>query len=328
MPPILPVVFHPDYVTPLPKGHRFPMQKFGKIKDELLLKKIIGNDSFYKPIPATNSELRLAHDKDFVNRVSEGKLDRKAERILGFQCTPGIVRRAKAAVGGTILAGRLALKYKIACNTAGGSHHGHPGHAAGFCVFNDVAVAIKVLQSEGLIKKALIVDLDVHQGDGTASFFSHDHSVFTFSMHCKDNYPPQKKVSDIDIGLSTGTKDNEYIDNLLIQLPIALKKSEADIVFYNAGVDPHIDDKLGNLMLSDAGLLQRDLITINSCHRIEIPIACVVGGGYSNNIDELVTKHTFLYRASKFILSGHLKNKFDDNLLRKITMSENMEVLI
>ena len=298
----LPVVFHPDYVAPLPPGHRFPMGKFGRIKDTLLEDGVIDHAALRMPEPVTRNELCIAHAPAYVDDVIAGRLDRKAERRLGFSWSEAIVRRARAAVGGTALAGRIALEGGIACNTAGGSHHGHPGHGAGFCVFNDVAVAIRLLQRERRMERALVIDLDVHQGDGTAAFFSDDSDVFTFSMHCEANYPHVKEVSDLDVGVPKGTGDEAYLALLAANLAQAVARARADIVFFNAGVDPHIDDKLGRLAMSDAGLAARDTMVLETCREAGLPVACVVGGGYSDSLDELARRHTTVHRAALSVL--------------------------
>ena len=197
----LPVVFHPDYTVPLPPGHRFPIGKFGRIKDVLLEDGVIAPSDLVEPVPATRAWLTLAHDEAYVDAVMALALDRRAVRRLGLPLSDALVRRGRAAVGGTVLAGRLALTHGLACNTAGGSHHAFADHGAGFCLFNDVAVAIRVLRGEGLIERALVVDLDVHQGDGTAAIFRGEPETFTFSLHCEANYPPAKETSDLDIGV-------------------------------------------------------------------------------------------------------------------------------
>ena len=314
---ILPIVFHPHYVTALPPGHRFPMEKFGLIKDKLIEDKVILKTEVSTPQPATLSQLSLAHEDQYIEKVIHCRLDKSAERRLGFPCTPEIVRRSRAAVGGTILTSKLALQYGIACNTAGGSHHSHPGHAAGFCVFNDVAVAIKTLQYDKKIKQALVVDLDVHQGDGTACFFRDDPSVFTFSIHCEDNYPIKKQVSDLDIGLPKGVTDEDYIKCLATNLPIIIHKSKPDIVFFNAGVDVHKNDKLGNFSLSNEGIQIRDWMTIKICLDNRIPIACVIGGGYETDINQLIYRHTIVYRSAQTALKELIdKNKNNTSILQ------------
>tara|TARA_B100000686_G_scaffold347388_1_gene435967 strand:- start:4725 stop:5678 length:954 start_codon:yes stop_codon:yes gene_type:complete len=306
---IFPVVFHKDYTIDPPGGHRFPMGKNELIMKILLNNGLLDETRIFTPNAASRKELCLAHDSDYIDNVLKKQLDKSAERILGFQCSDEIVRRALAAVGGTILTGRLAIENRIAFNLAGGSHHGHPGHAAGFCLFNDVAVAVKVLQKESIIRKALIIDLDVHQGDGTACFFSHDPSVFTFSIHCEQNYPDKKQFSNMDFGLPEGTGDNKYISCLKTNLPVAIQKSNPDIVFFNAGVDPHLDDKLGKLQLSNSGLIIRDYITLELCWKSKIPVACVIGGGYADNLHELAYKHTSVLRATQLLVNGKQPKK-------------------
>ena len=189
----LSVVFHPDYTVPLPPGHRFPIGKFGRIKDVLLEDGVISPASLVEPVPASRAWLTLAHDEAYVDAVMALALDRRAVRRLGLPLSAPLVRRGRAAVGGTVLTGRLALDHGLACNTAGGSHHAFADHGAGFCLFNDVAVAIRVLRQDGLIERALVVDLDVHQGDGTAAIFQGEAETFTFSLHCEANYPPASR---------------------------------------------------------------------------------------------------------------------------------------
>ena len=219
---VLPVVFHPDYTVPLPPGHRFPIGKFGRIKDVLLEDGVIPPASLVVPPPASREWLTLAHHEAYVDAVLSLALDRRAIRRLGLPLSDALVRRGRAAVGGTVLTGRLALEHGLACNTAGGSHHAFAGHGAGFCLFNDVAVAIRVLRSERLIERALVVDLDVHQGDGTAAIFQDEPEVFTFSLHCEANYPSAKETSDLDIGVPPGTGDGVYHSVLATHLPALL----------------------------------------------------------------------------------------------------------
>ena len=300
----LPVVFHPDYTVPLPPGHRFPIGKFGRIKDVLLEDGVIPSASFVEPTPASREWLTLAHDETYVDAVLTLALDRRAVRRLGLPLSDALVRRGRAAVGGTVLTGRLALEHGLACNTAGGSHHAFAGHGAGFCLFNDVAVAIRVLRAEGLIKRALVVDLDVHQGDGTAAIFQDEPEVFTFSLHCEANYPPSKETSDLDIGVPPGTGDDVYYSVLATHLPALLADHRPDIVFYNAGVDSHADDKLGRLALSDGGLAKRDRTVIETCREADLPTACVVGGGYADNLDRLARRHTSVHRAAALVAAS------------------------
>jgi acetoin utilization deacetylase AcuC-like enzyme len=292
------MVFHPDYAVPLPPGHRFPIGKFGRIRDLLVADNIVAMSAWRTPEPVTEAELCLAHDPEHVAAVLNLELDRKAERRLGLPLSPALVRRACAAVGGTVLTARLALAEGLACNIAGGSHHAFPGHGAGFCLFNDVAVTIRLLAREALIETALVIDFDVHQGDGTAAFFKDEPAFFTFSLHCEANYPTAKEVSDLDIGIPAGTEDDVYLSVVKSHVAPLLKRLKPDIVFYNAGVDPHVDDKLGKLALSDAGLRARDDHVIKCCLAAGVPLACVVGGGYADDLDILARRHGTMHRAA------------------------------
>jgi acetoin utilization deacetylase AcuC-like enzyme len=292
------IVFHPDYTVPLPPGHRFPIGKFGRIKELLLTDGAIPHEALRQPVPATEAELCLAHTPEYVAAILDLALDKKAERRLGLPLSRALVRRGCAAVGGTLLTARLALEEGLACNIAGGSHHAFPGHGAGFCIFNDVAVATTLLRSEAAVKKVLVIDCDVHQGDGTAAFFQSEPDVYTFSLHCEANYPHAKEVSDLDIGVPAGTGDDVYLSVVESHVGPLLDSHKPDLVFYNAGVDPHRDDKLGKLALSDAGLRARDDHVIECCLRRGVALACVVGGGYADDLDILARRHGTLHRAA------------------------------
>lgn len=219
-------------------------------------------------------------------------------RRIGLPLSPQLAVRSQAAVGGTVLTARLALQRGIAANSAGGSHHAGIGHGAGYCVFNDVAVAARVLQAMGLAMNMLVIDLDVHQGDGTAEIFRGDGAVFTFSMHCQDNFPVRKQPGDRDIGLPVGLGDDGYLEILSEQMADLLGGPVPDLVFYNAGVDPHAGDRLGKLSLSDDGLARRDALVIGACADRGIPIACVLGGGYDHDAMVLAQRHALLYGAA------------------------------
>ena len=292
------IVFHPDYTVPLPPGHRFPIGKFGRIKELLLADGAVAPEALRRPEPVSDEELCLAHDADYVRTIVALALDRKAERRLGLPLSEALVRRGRAAVGGTVLTARLALEEGLACNIAGGSHHAFPGHGAGFCIFNDVAVAIAILRRDGAFGRALVIDCDVHQGDGTAAFFRNDPDIFSFSLQCEANYPTAKEVSDMDIGVPAGTGDAVYLSVIESHVAPLLDKLRPDIVFYNGGVDPHADDKLGKLALSDQGLRARDAHVIECCLERGVPLACVVGGGYADDLDILARRHGTLHRAA------------------------------
>jgi acetoin utilization deacetylase AcuC-like enzyme len=294
----LPIVHHPAFSAVIPADHRFPMPKFARLAEMLVAEQIAAPGAFHEPKPAPRQWLELVHDRGYVGQVLAGSVDLEIEREIGLPLADAVVRRALLASAGTVLTGRLALISGIACNTAGGGHHARPDRGAGFCVFNDVAVAIRVLQSQGLIATALVIDLDVHQGDGTAAIFGSDPTVTTFSMHSEKNYPLRKVPSDLDVGLPDRTEDDAYLRTLAEVLPRLLDGASPDIVFYNAGVDPHRDDRLGRLSLSDQGLAARDRIVIEAVRSRSIPLAGVIGGGYQDDIDALVRLHATLHRTA------------------------------
>ncbi len=298
-----PVVYHPAYVTPLPAGHRFPMPKFRLLRDLLVQDGVIQAGQLYQPSAPPHEWLTLVHDADYVQAYCDGTLTEKAQRRIGLPWSEGLVRRTCTAVGGTILTAKLALQHGIACNTAGGTHHAFPGYGSGFCIFNDLAIALKVLQSQNLIRTALIVDLDVHQGDGTAFIFQDDPSVFTFSMHCGVNFPGRKQQSDLDVPLAEGTGNEEYLGVLRSHLPALLTRLQPDLIMYDAGVDVHKDDRLGKLALTDVGIFERDRTVLQTCKNFSVPVACVIGGGYGEDMAALIYRHSLLHRAAKAVLS-------------------------
>jgi len=293
----VPVVHHPAYVSPLPPAHRFPMPKFGRLFAHLRESGLVLPSQVVRPEPAPRAWLELAHTADYVTAVLERRLAPDAERRLGLPISDALARRARCASAGTVLAARLALEHGLACNTAGGSHHAHAGFGSGFCVFNDVAVAARVLLAEGLITRALVIDLDVHQGDGTAEIFERDWRVTTLSVHCRTNFPARKRQSDLDVALDPGTDDVPYLEALAAVLPPLLDRTRPDLAFYNAGVDSHHADRLGRLALTSEGLRERDAYVIEACREHSVPLACVVGGGYSDDIEELVRRHAILHEV-------------------------------
>jgi acetoin utilization deacetylase AcuC-like enzyme len=294
----LPLIYHPNYTVPLPSTHRFPMVKFRMLYDRLLKDGVAKPDQFHKPDRAPQSWIESVHDPAYVNAYCTGTLDDKAFRRIGLPWSPDLVNRTCIAVGGTVLTAQLALQTGLACNTAGGTHHAFPSYGSGFCIFNDLAIAARVIQQQGLAKKILIVDLDVHQGDATAFIFQNDRSVFTFSMHCGVNFPATKQKSDLDVPLAEGLEDDEYLQTLDRYLPDLLSQFKPDLVLYDAGVDPHHGDRLGKLALTDTGLFRRDMQVISACLVGRYPIACVIGGGYCEDFDALVYRHSLLHRAS------------------------------
>ena len=293
----VPVVHHPAYVAPLPPAHRFPMPKFARLLACLRETGLLLPSQEFVPEPAPRGWLELAHAGSYVSAILEGRLDPAAERRLGLPLSPALAMRARCAVAGTVLAARLALEHGVACNTAGGSHHAFAGFGSGFCVFNDVAVAAALLLAEGLVGRVLVVDLDVHQGDGTAAIFAGEPRVVTFSIHCRANFPARKQQSDLDLALDAGTGDTDYLAAVAGLVPALLDRVRPDLVFYNAGVDPHGDDRLGRLAMTDAGLAERERLVLAACRARGVPVACVVGGGYAEDLDRLARRHALLHEA-------------------------------
>lgn len=254
-------------------------------------------DGFVAPELAAAETIALAHERSYVDAVFSLAVPAEIEKRIGLPVTEAVVRRARRSAGGTIAAARLALRHGLAGSTAGGSHHGQRATGAGFCVFNDVAIAAKALQATGEIRRALVVDLDVHQGDGTADCLGGDPDLFTFSLHAEKNYPVRKIAGDLDVGLPDGTGDEAYLAALARQLPGLLDGLAPDLVFYNAGVDPHLDDRLGRLALSDEGLRRRDAYVVREARRRAIPLVSVVGGGYAPDVDALGRRHAYVFEA-------------------------------
>ncbi|WP_317134574.1 histone deacetylase [Leptolyngbya sp. 7M] len=294
----LPIVYHPNYVVPLPPGHRFPMAKFSRLYEVLLADGVAHPAQFHQPVLPPLNWIELVHTPEYVRDYCEGTLDAKAQRRIGLPWSPQLVNRTCIAVGGTILTAHLALEYGLACNTAGGTHHAFPSYGSGFCIFNDLAIAARVLLEQGLVEKILIVDLDVHQGDGTAFIFQDEPRVFTFSMHCEVNFPGTKQHSDLDVALTEGMEDDDYLQVLGSYLPDLLTEVKPDLVFYDAGVDVHLGDRLGKLALSDRGLLCREMQVLSTCLKQGYPTACVIGGGYADDFEALVYRHSILHRVA------------------------------
>ena len=279
------------------------MPKFQLLRDLLVRDRIITESQIYQPGAPPTDWLELVHTADYVQAYYEGTLNAKAQRRIGLPWSEGLVKRTCTAVGGTILTAKLALQYGVACNTAGGTHHAFPDYGSGFCIFNDLAIALKVLQTQGLIRTALIVDLDVHQGDGTAFIFQNDPSVFTFSMHCGINFPGRKQQSDLDVPLPENMEDEAYLAELRSHLPTLLERLQPDLVMYDAGADVHKDDRLGKLALTDSGVLERDRTVLQACRDGGYPVACVIGGGYGEDMNALIYRHSYLHRAAKEIFT-------------------------
>lgn len=300
---MLPIIHHPAYSVPLPAGHRFPMPKFVRLMALLEERGLARTDNLFAPTPAPRSWLEVAHDPLYVTQVLEQRLPPEAERRLGLPLSPVLALRSRAAVAGTVLAARLALEHGLACNTAGGSHHAFHGFGSGYCVFNDVAVAALLLLHEGSIGRVLVVDLDVHQGDGTASILAGVTGAWTFSMHCRTNFPVRKQQSSLDVALDPGTGDEPYLATLAAALPPLLLRIRPQLVFYVAGVDPHGEDRLGRLAMTDEGLRRRERFVLQACRERDIPVAGTLGGGYAADLDVLAARHAILFEEATAILA-------------------------
>lgn len=274
------------------------MQKFSGLVELLLKEQVITPEQLYQPGAPPREWIEFVHTPEYVAAYCDGSLDAKAQRRIGLPWSPMLVRRTCTAVGGTILTAKLAMEYGIACNTAGGTHHAFPDRGSGFCIFNDLAVTARVLQHQKIARKILIVDLDVHQGDGTAWIFASDPSVFTFSMHCEVNFPGTKQHSDLDVPLPEGMEDAEYLACLEDYLPDVLSQVRPDLVLYDAGVDTHKADRLGKLAMSNDGLYRRDWLVLDRCLKAGYPVACVIGGGYGDSLADLIYRHSLLHRAA------------------------------
>jgi len=281
-------VLHCDLFTyPLPPDHRFPAAKYG------LLRKRVADElsppcELLTPDAATDVELLRVHHPEYLAKVVSGALTDREVRRIGLPWSPELVERSRRSVGGTIEACRSALLDGIAVSLAGGTHHAFPDHGAGYCIFNDVAVAVRALQAEGRARRIVVVDCDVHQGDGTAAIFADDSSVFTFSIHGAKNFPLHKERSDLDVNLPDGTGDVDYLDALEIGLERSLALACADLAIYLAGADPFVGDTLGRLALSKDGLAARDRLVFAQCRDADLPVAVVMGGGYAKNIQDTV----------------------------------------
>ena len=292
------VFYTPRYYANIGDGHIFPIRKFELVRDRLLAEGTLRPEELVEPAPATVEQVRLVHTEDYVSRLCSGTLTSKELRRLGLPWSESLVQRSFYATGGTIAAARTALLDGYGSNLAGGTHHSFADRGEGFCVLNDVAVAIRVLRSAELIHRAAIVDCDVHQGNGTATIFTGDDDTFTFSVHGANNYPLFKARSSLDVELPDGTTDQEYLDCLAKHLPTVFA-TDPEIVFYLAGADPYAGDKLGRLGLTMDGLRQRDECVLRECYEREVPVVTVMSGGYGKDIDDTVEIHCNTIRMVK-----------------------------
>jgi acetoin utilization deacetylase AcuC-like enzyme len=285
-------IFYTDhFVLPLPPGHRFPMSKYARLRESVAASGIVPPHELLVPEPATADDLMTVHTRDYVLRVFAGALDHREQRRIGFPWSPAMVERSRRSVGATLAAAHAALLDGFSANLAGGTHHAYPDHGEGYCVFNDVAVAIRCLQRAGLIRRALVLDCDVHQGNGTAAIFRDDLSVFSFSVHGANNFPFRKETSTLDIGLPDRAGDDEFLTAVAAGMAAAATTGPYDLAFYIAGADAHEGDRLGRLSVSMPALAHRDQIVLGGCAEMALPVVVVMGGGYGASIDDTVAIH-------------------------------------
>jgi acetoin utilization deacetylase AcuC-like enzyme len=290
--------YHAGYQVVLPAGHPFPISKFSRLRDLLLAEGLVSIGDIIEPEPLERDTLELVHTSDYLNKLESSGLSAAEQRRLGLPWSEALWLRSRLASGGTLLAARAALEDGLSGNLAGGTHHAFADHGEGFCVLNDVAIAAAKLRVEGAIERAAVIDLDVHQGNGTAAIFERSDEVFTFSMHGERNYPADKMRSDLDVALMDGVGDAEYLDSLQRNLPSVLARSEPDIVFYLAGVDVAAGDRYGRLALSEEGVRARDATVIEAVRRRGVPLVIVLGGGYAPTRARTAELHAHAFREA------------------------------
>jgi acetoin utilization deacetylase AcuC-like enzyme len=290
--------YHPGYQAELTPGHRFPMSKYPLLRDLLLRERVITPQQLVTPEPIPAEAISRVHTAEYLAKLATDGLSPAEIRRLGLPWSPALWLRSRLAAGGTLLAARAALQDGIAGNLAGGTHHAFADHGEGFCVINDVAIAIRQLQAEGIIRRAVVIDLDVHQGNGTAAIFASDASVFTFSMHGEKNYPLAKARSSRDVGLPEHTGDDAYLDALGRHLPEVLHEARADLAFYVAGVDVAAGDRYGRLALTDQGIRERERRVLGAVRSVGVPLAIVLAGGYAASRQRTAELHALVFREA------------------------------
>ena len=298
---MLKIAYHPIYKHHLPDGHRFPMEKYDLLPQQLVYEGTCNEDNFFEPEIPNNKYFFLVHDAAYVSDLLNITLDLKAARKIGFPLSEELIAREMMIADGTMKASEFAIKYGVAMNIAGGTHHAFTNKGEGFCMLNDQAIGARYLQEKGLANKILIVDLDVHQGNGTAEIFQNNNTVFTFSMHGKSNYPFHKEKSDLDIALENGTEDAAYLSILKETLPGLITKQQPDFIYYLCGVDVITTDKLGKLSLTIEGCKERDRFVLQTCKDLSIPVMCSMGGGYSPDIKTITDAHANTFRLAQEI---------------------------
>ena len=296
---MLKIAYHPIYKHPLPDGHRFPMMKYELLPQQLIHEGTCTESNFFEPEIPNDKHIVAVHDPEYFYDLLNMMISAKMSRKIGFPISEDLVERERIIADGTIKACEFALKHGIAMNIAGGTHHAYSDHGEAFCMLNDQAIGAKYLLNKGLVKKILIVDLDVHQGNGTAEIFQNNKHVFTFSMHGAGNYPFKKEQSDLDIPLPKDTDDRTYLFILKDHLPKLIDTVKPDFIFYLSGVDVLESDKLGTLSLTLDGCKKRDQYVLDTCRRLKIPVQCSMGGGYSKDIKIIVEAHANTFRLAQ-----------------------------
>lgn len=295
------IAYHESYPHSLKENHKFPMKKYSELRSRLVKLGIYDDKSFFSPDRISEEILAKTHTWEYINKVKSLQLEKLEERRLGFPQSDELYDRELRIANGTLVGALLALENGLSFNIAGGTHHAFTDKGEGFCIFNDIAVSANELISIGKIKRAMVIDLDVHQGNGTAEIFQNNKSVFTFSVHGKNNYPVKKEVSDLDIELDDLTDDDEYIETIEKYVPQLLDSFLPDIVYYIAGADILESDKFGRLSVSVAGAKKRDEIVFESCYQRKIPVVCVMGGGYSKDLEIILEAHINTFEIGKKI---------------------------
>lgn len=290
------------YVIALPEGHRFPIAKYAMLRDAVLAEGVVAPEHLHDPARAPLEEVHRVHDAEYIARLIRGTMPAAEQRALGFPWSEGLVERSFRASGGTLEAADHALRAGIAMNLAGGTHHAFSTHGEGFCVLNDVAITVRALRAQGRIRRVAVIDLDVHQGNGTHAIFAGDDDTFTFSMHGRRNYPFRKVAGTLDVELEDGTRDTEYLERLAEALPQVLAAARPDLVLYLAGADPHEGDSLGRLGLTFDGLMRRDALVLDACRAVGVPVAIAIAGGYGRDIADTVRVHVNTARIARSFL--------------------------
>jgi acetoin utilization deacetylase AcuC-like enzyme len=299
-------IFKTDhFLLPLPEGHRFPVSKYAMLRQQVEAAGLVNPAELIEAPAASDKEITRAHTAEYLRRVKNGELSEKELRRIGFPWSPQMVERSRRSSGATIAAARAALIDGLGVNLVGGTHHAFADRGEGYCVFNDAAIAARAVQAEGLAQRVVIIDCDVHQGNGTAKIFENDPSVFTFSIHGAKNFPFHKETSDLDVALIDDADDATYLAALREALPVALDRAQADLAIYLAGADPYFDDAFGRMKLTKLGLLERDRFVLESCRAIDLPVAITMAGGYAKNPEDVADIHFQTVKLAAEMIGAH-----------------------